>query len=106
MSRRKQATEEPEETASAPSQVAGGCVLAVLVLGLGAVLFAVLGTLAVLVVWAVGGGGLWWTVRRPNKIENHSPPPPRDPSRNTSPQFNVVQDRPGHCKVTWQKEGS
>ncbi|MER6191789.1 hypothetical protein [Streptomyces cyaneofuscatus] len=106
MSRRKQAAEEPEETASAPSRVAGGCVLAVLVLGLGAVLFAVLGTLAVLVVWAAGGVALRWAVRRPNKINKHSPPPPSPPSRNTNTQFTVVEDRPGHCTINWQKEGS
>ncbi|MFB8101336.1 hypothetical protein ACFC3O_00615 [Streptomyces sp. NPDC056007] len=73
MSRRKKA----EETAPEPSRVAGGCVLAVLVLGLGAVLFAVLGTLAVLVVWTVGALALWRTVRRPVS-DSSAPPPPRE----------------------------
>ncbi|POG47113.1 hypothetical protein BV881_12295 [Streptomyces sp. ZL-24] len=104
MSRRKQAAEEPEETTPGPSRAAGGCVLAALVLGLGAALFAALGNLAVLAVWAAGALALWRTVRRPTKIENHSPPPPRDPSRNTNTQFTVVEDRPGHCTVVWQKE--
>ncbi|MFI2084339.1 hypothetical protein ACH43Y_28770 [Streptomyces rubiginosohelvolus] len=103
MSRRKKAVEEPEETAPEPSREAGGCVLAALVIALGAVLFAVLGTLAVLVVWAVGAVALRRAVRRPNKIENHSPPPPRDPSRNTNTQFTVVEDRPGHCTIVWSK---
>lgn len=106
MSRRKKPVEEPEETAPGPSRAAGGCVLAVLVLGLTAVLFAVLGSVAVLAVWAAGGVALRWAVRRPNKIENHSPPPPSPPSRNTNTQFTVVEDRPGHCSVVWQKEGS
>ncbi|WP_354596832.1 hypothetical protein R1Y80_09795 [Streptomyces sp. JL1001] len=106
MSRRKKATEEPEETAPEPSRAAGGCVLAVLALVAGAVLFAALGNVAVLAVWAAGAFALRWAVRRPNKIDNHSPPPPRDPSRNTNTQFTVVEDRPGHCTVVWQKEGS
>ncbi|MEU3203553.1 hypothetical protein ABZ702_06650 [Streptomyces cyaneofuscatus] len=106
MSRRKKDAEEAEETAPAPSRAAGGFVLTVLVLVAGAVLFAVLGTLTVLVVWAVAAVALRRAVRRPNKIENHSPPPPSPPSRNTNTQFTVVEDRPGHCTVQWQKEAN
>ncbi|MFF5891195.1 hypothetical protein ACFY72_20790 [Streptomyces globisporus] len=103
MSRRKRADETPEETSPEPSRAAGGCVLAALALGAGAVLFAVLGTVAVLVVWAAGAFALRWAVRRPNKINKHSPPPPSPPSRNTNTQFTVVEDRPGHCTVVWSK---
>ncbi|MFF9639406.1 hypothetical protein ACF1D2_33105 [Streptomyces bacillaris] len=74
---RKRAAEEPEETTPDPSRAAGGCVLAVLVLGLGAALFAVLGTIAVLVVWAAGALALWRTVRRPVS-DSSAPPPPRE----------------------------
>ncbi|MFF4943718.1 hypothetical protein [Streptomyces rubiginosohelvolus] len=77
MSRRKKATEELEEAASEPSRAAGGCVLAVLVLVAGAVLFAVLGTLAVLIVWAVGAVALRRAVRRPLS-DSSAPPPPRE----------------------------
>ncbi|MFD5900993.1 hypothetical protein ACFWHG_05775 [Streptomyces microflavus] len=106
MSRRKQATKEAEGAAPEPSRTAGGCVL----LGLAAIavaaLYAVSETALVLVGWAVGAAVLWRTVKRPTKIENHSPPPPRDPSRNTNTQFTVVEDRPGHCTINWQKEGA
>ncbi|MFD5975547.1 hypothetical protein [Streptomyces bacillaris] len=77
MSRQKRAAAEPEEAPSPPSRVAGGCVLAALVLGLGAALFAVLGTIAVLVVWAAGALALWRTVRRPVS-DSSAPPPPRE----------------------------
>lgn len=105
MTRRKGTPEEPDETAPEPSRAAGGCVLAGLVIASVAALYAVSVTAVVLLAWAAGALALWRTVRRPTKIENHSPPPPRDPSRNTSPQFTVVEDRPGHCTVVWQKEG-
>ncbi|MET9923433.1 MULTISPECIES: hypothetical protein [Streptomyces] len=98
---RKRIAEETEEAAPEASRTAGGCVLLALAIGLTAALFAVLGTLAVLVVWAAGAVALRRAVRRPNKINKHSPPPPSPPSRNTNTQFTVVEDRPGHCKVTW-----
>ncbi|SBV00582.1 hypothetical protein YW5DRAFT_01911 [Streptomyces sp. Ncost-T6T-1] len=103
MSRRKKPTEEPEETPPEPSRAAGGCVLAVLVLGLGAVLFAALGSVAVLVVWAAGGVALWRTVRSVPSAANPAPPGPSERGSNTSPQFTVVEDRPGHCTVNWSK---
>ncbi|MEU2799037.1 hypothetical protein [Streptomyces sp. NPDC007117] len=77
MSRRKKDAEEAEETAPAPSRAAGGFVLAVLALVAGAVLFAALGTLAVLVVWAVGAVALRRAVRRPVS-DSSAPPPPRE----------------------------
>ncbi len=77
MSRRKQAADEPEETAPEPSRAAGGCVLAVLVIGATAVLFAVLGSVAVLAVWAVGAVALRRAVRSPVS-DSSAPPPPRE----------------------------
>ncbi|MFJ2848312.1 hypothetical protein [Streptomyces rubiginosohelvolus] len=104
MSRRKKgAVEEPEETAPEPSRAAGGCVLAVLVLGLGAVLFVALGTLAVLVVWAVGAVALWRGARSVPSAANPAPPPVSEGAENTKPQFTIVEDRKGHCTVQWQK---
>lgn len=106
MSRRKKATEEPEETAQEPSRAAGGCVLAALVLGLGAVLFVALGERAVLVVWAAGAVALWRAARSVPRAANPAPPPPPEGAGNTNTQFTVVEDRPGHCTINWQKEGS
>ncbi|MFB6696361.1 hypothetical protein [Streptomyces rubiginosohelvolus] len=103
MSRRKKTAEEPEEAASEPSRAAGGCVLAVLVLVAGAVLFAVLGTLAVLVVWAAGGVALWRGARSVPSAANPAPPPAPEGAENTKPQFTIVEDRKGHCTVQWQK---
>ncbi|MFF2226270.1 hypothetical protein ACFVV7_23480 [Streptomyces globisporus] len=103
MSRRKKATAQPEETAPGPSRAAGGCVLAVLVLALGAVLFAILGTLAVLVVWAAGGVALWRGARSVPSAANPAPPPASEGAENTKPQFTIVEDRKGHCTVQWQK---
>ncbi|MFF6925828.1 hypothetical protein [Streptomyces californicus] len=106
MSRRKKATEEPEETAPGPSRAAGGCVLAALVLGLGATLFAFLGTAAVLVVWAAGGTALWRAARSMPHAANPAPPPPPEGAGPAKPQFTIVEDRKGHCSVQWQKEGA
>ncbi|MFJ9318267.1 hypothetical protein [Streptomyces globisporus] len=106
MSRRKKATEAPEKTAPEPSRAAGGCVLAVLAIGVTAALFAMLGTLAVLVVWAVGAVALRRAAKSVPSAANPAPPPPPEGAGNTSPQFTVVEDRPGHCTVIWQKEGS
>ncbi|MET8841461.1 hypothetical protein ABZW67_15375 [Streptomyces rubiginosohelvolus] len=103
MSRRKKAVEEPEETAPEPSRAAGGCVLAALVIALGAVLFAVLGTLAVLVVWAVGAVALRRAARSVPSAANPAPPPVPEGGENTKPQFTIVEDRKGHCAVQWQK---
>ncbi|NUS76693.1 MAG: hypothetical protein HOV70_10900 [Streptomyces sp.] len=103
MSRRKQATEELEEAASEPSRAAGGCVLAVLVLVAGAVLFAVLGTLAVVVVWAVGAVALRRAARSVPSAANPAPPGPSERGSNTNTQFTVVEDRPGHCTIVWSK---
>ncbi|WP_228988608.1 hypothetical protein [Streptomyces sp. DH8] len=114
MSRRKKtidgppepAEEAPEETAPGPSRPAGGCVLAALVLGVTAALFAVLDTAAVLALWAAGGAALWRAARSVPCAANPAPPPVSEGVGNTSPQFSVVEDRPGHCTVIWQKEES
>ncbi|MBK3547862.1 hypothetical protein [Streptomyces sp. MBT60] len=103
MSRRKKAAEPTEEAAPEPSRAAGGCVLAVLVLVAGAVLFAFLGTLAVLVVWAAGGVTLWRGARSVPSAANPAPPPVSEGAENTTPQFTVVEDRPGHCTIVWSK---
>ncbi len=103
MSRRKKATEELEETAPEPSRAAGGCVLAALGIAAGAALYAVSDTAAVLVAWAVGGVALWRAARSVRSAANPAPPPPPEGAENTEPQFSVVEDKPGHCTVTWSK---
>lgn len=103
MSRRKQAAEPDEETAPEPSRAAGGCVLAVLATATGAALYAVSDTAAVLVAWAAGIAALWRAARSVPSAANPAPPPPPEGAENTEPQFSVVEDKPGHCTVTWSK---
>ncbi|MFF2228621.1 hypothetical protein ACFVV7_35475 [Streptomyces globisporus] len=103
MSRRKKAAEPTEETPPEPSRVAGGCVLAALVLVAGAALFAVSATAAVLVVWAVGAFALRRAARSVPSAANPAPPPVPEGDENTKPQFTIVEDRKGHCTVQWQK---
>ncbi|ARF75694.1 hypothetical protein B7C62_28140 [Kitasatospora albolonga] len=105
MSRRKGTPEEPEETVPEPSRAAGGCVLVGAALGLTAALFAALGPVAVLIVWAVGALALWRAARSVPHAANPAPPPPPEGAGNTTPQFSVLEDRPGHCTINW-KEGS
>ncbi|WP_411119002.1 hypothetical protein [Streptomyces sp. 058-1L] len=105
MSRRK-AAEETEEPTPEASRTAGGCVL----LGLAAIavaaLYAVSETALVLVGWAVGAAALWRAARSVPSAANPAPPAPPERGSNTKPLFTVVQDRPGHCTINWQKEGS
>lgn len=102
MSRRQRAEAEPEEP-SGGSAAAGAVVLTVLGTGAAGGIVAVSQPVGILGLWAVGTGVLWWALRRPTKIENHSPPPPGPPSPNAKPQFSIVEDREGHCAVVWKE---
>ncbi|MFJ9573590.1 hypothetical protein [Streptomyces bacillaris] len=104
MSRRQDTPEEPEETVPGPSRAAGGCVLAGLVIAAVAALYAISVTAVVLLAWAAGALALWRAARSVPHAANPAPPPPPEGAGNTSPQFTVVEDRPGHCTVQWQKE--
>lgn len=98
MSRRKQTpVEEPEE----PSRAAGGCVLVVACGVPVAVVWAVSPEAGLLTLWAVGILAVWRFVRR---TANPAPPPPPERGPDTKPQFTIVEDRPGHCTIHWQKE--
>lgn len=99
MGRKKQAEEQPEESAGA-SPAAGACVLVVVGGASLAGVWAVSPTAAVLTVWAVGAGTVWRLVRR---TANPAPPPGPERGSGANPQFTIVEDREGHCTVKWQK---
>jgi hypothetical protein len=99
MSRKKKAEAEPEEPTEG-SPAAGGCVLVVVTGTALAGTWAASPTAAVLTVWGLGVGAVWWSVRR---TANPAPPPPSEGAENTKPQFTIVDDREGHCTVQWQK---
>lgn len=78
--------DEPRQS----SRAAGGCVLVALVGAVTAAVFAASTSVGVLAVLGAGTAALWWSVRRPNKIHNPSPPPPQTPSVNTEVQVRSV----------------
>ena len=47
----------------------------------------------ILTVWLIAAVSVIWAARRPNKIENHSPPPPSDPSPQKKPQVSMMRDQ-------------
>lgn len=83
--------EEPQE----PSRAAGSCVLVALGGAVIAAVFAASPSIGVLAVLGAGTTALWWSVRRPNKINNPSPPPPKTPSANTEVQVREVGNGAG-----------
>lgn len=89
---RKRETEEPEGGSGCGAVLALGLVLAVT-----GVLYRVTPTGFVLGFWAFGAALLWWKIHIP------SPPPPEDPPSNAKPQFTIVEDRPGHHAVVWER---
>jgi len=91
------AAEEPEER----SRAAGGCVLVVFAGAGFAGVWAASSTAGVLTVWLAGIGLVWWSVRR---TANPAPPPPPERGSDANPQFTVIEDRPGHCTITWHEE--
>ncbi|QQZ56871.1 hypothetical protein IFE09_27110 [Streptomyces microflavus] len=103
MSRRK-AAEETEEPTPEASRTAGGCVLLGLAVIAVAALYAVSETALVLVGWAIGAAALWRAARSVPSAANPAPPPPPEGAGKAKPQFSVVEDKPGHCTINWQKE--
>lgn len=77
------------------SRAAGGCVLAALAGTVTAAMFAASTTVGILAVLGTGTAALWWAVRRPNKIDNPSPPPLATPSVNTEVQVRSVGNGAG-----------
>lgn len=100
MSRKKKAEEQPEPAEDLPesSPAAGACVLVVLGGAVLAGVWAASPSAAVLTVWVVGAGAVWWCVRH---TANPAPPPPPERGPDTNPQFTIVEDREGHCVVQW-----
>lgn len=90
------ADEEPAEG----SPAAGACVLVVVGGVALAVVFAASRTAGILTLLGVAVLALWWSVRR---TANPAPPPPPERGCEKKPQFTIVEDRPGHCTVQWQK---
>ncbi|WP_435245873.1 hypothetical protein [Streptomyces sp. NRRL F-5630] len=75
MTKRKAAEEEPE-----PSPLAGGCVVAALVVGAGAGLWAASPAASVLVLWGGGAILVWRHARSGMSDSSATPPPGEDPS--------------------------
>ncbi|MFJ6566442.1 hypothetical protein ACIQNU_03420 [Streptomyces sp. NPDC091292] len=90
-------------TEKEPSRAAGACVLAILAGVAVTAMFAASPAAGVLTLWTVGTITLWRSVRR---TANPAPPPPPERGCDTKPQFTVVEDRPGHCTIHWQKEAN
>lgn len=92
------ASAEPES-----SSAAGVAVAVVVGSGVLAGAWAAAPDVALLGFWGLGTGAVWWAVRRPNKIDNPSPPPPEDPSSERKPQFRTVPDtvNPHRTHVVW-----
>lgn len=108
MSRRTEPDSAPEEPAEDEQEepaegggVAGALVLTVLAgTGLGAV-YAASPAAAVGTVWVLGAGALWKAARSVPRAANPAPPPVPEGADDTKPQFTIVEDREGHCTVTW-----
>lgn len=98
------AIDEPREG----SRAAGAVVLTAASCGVGLALFAYSRDAFVLLVWAIGAAALWWVARKPNKIDNPSPPLLSAPSPPEKPQFKVVSDKsnPHRSVVEWGKSQS
>lgn len=98
------AAEEDLEQPDGGGPVAGGCVIA---LGIGlplAGVFAASRTAGVLAAWGIGVAALWRAARSVPSAANPAPPPPPEGVGNAKSLFTVVEDRPGHCTIVWQKE--
>lgn len=74
------------------SRLAGGCMLIILGGGAAAALIVAAPTVGILTLWGVGFGALVWSIGRPRKIHNPSPPPPSPPLENEKPQVRIMQD--------------
>ncbi|MYX16866.1 hypothetical protein GTY67_26315 [Streptomyces sp. SID8374] len=99
-------TEEEQEKSDEGSPAAGGCVIA---LGIGVPLAGVYAAsvdAGVLATLAIGTAALWRAARSVPSTANPAPPPPLEGAGNAKSLFSVVEDRPGHCTINWQKEGS
>lgn len=104
MSPKKKPVPEPEEERE-PSRAGGAIVLTVLAgAGLGGI-YAASPALAVGVVWVAGAGALWKAARSVPRAANPAPPPVSEGADDAKPQFTIVEDREGHCTVTWTKSG-
>ncbi|MFJ7070170.1 hypothetical protein [Streptomyces sp. NPDC101115] len=90
--------EQPE-----PSPAAGGCVLIALTGVPLAVVFAASPEAGILATVGTATAAVWWSVRRPSKIDNPSPPPPEALPENTKPQFSAVpdEDNPHRTHIVW-----
>lgn len=102
-------TRKPKESPE-PSSCAGVAVLAVVGSGVLGAVWTAAPDYALLGLWGLGVGAVWWAVRRPNKIDNPSPPPPTSPLENAKKQVRIVEgDSPYHWKVVHSpvdKEGT
>lgn len=91
------------------SQAAGGCLLAGF--GIGALSAVFTASSDAGVALTVGGGwaAILWAAKRPNKIDNPSPPPPEPPPQSTNTQVTeIVQDpyNPHRWMVRNKKAGT
>lgn len=92
------AGEEPQR-----SRAAGGCVLVVLAGAPLAVVYAVSTEAGILATVGAATAAVWWSVRRPPKIDNPSPPPPDPAPGNRKPQFSAIPDpdNPHRTHILW-----
>lgn len=82
-----------EDAPDTPPRAAAGCVLTGLGLGAVVTLLTVAPTAGILIVVLGSWAAILWVGSRRPKIDNHSPPPPSDPSPETNPQVNeFIQD--------------
>ncbi|MET8773361.1 hypothetical protein [Streptomyces sp. NPDC004658] len=100
MGRKKPVAEESEEQPEG-SPVAGACVLVVLGGAVLAVVYAVSPDAGIGAVWVVGIVAMWRVAKSVRGAANPAPPGSPAPLPDTKPQFTIVEDREGHCTVTW-----
>jgi hypothetical protein len=103
MSRKHDADEEVEAEPEG-SPVAGACVLIALGGAALAVIYAVSPDAGIFAIWATGMFAMWRVARSVRRAPNPAPPPSSDPLPDTNPQFTIVEDREGHCTVTWSTD--
>lgn len=47
----------------------------------------------IIAVWVIAWGAVVWAARRPNKIDNPSPPPPAERGPEKEPQISMMRDQ-------------
>jgi amino acid transporter len=78
------------------SPAAGCAVVGVLGAAALGLLFTAAPVVGILLVWSAGALALWWSVSRPNKIDNPSPPPPGEVSVNEELQVTSLGNGAGY----------